>query len=684
MSCKKTVPLYRIGLELKGYLKLFIIAVSFFGLAACNSKSNTAETQAAQLLHIVDSTVIAGEYNKGMQLIRDIRHKIKDTDPALITYYCLRSELDARTTVIYADSAMALFKTEGIKAKYPAQYKQCLITKGDACVREKKHILALDYYYQAKKAAPDGECDNGAISQKIGNIYYAQRNFAGASEYWGLSYRQLLNCNSMYSPQRLFYEKQGMLNNTGFAFQRAGNLDSALYYYNTDLSLINETEKKHFVSKYSIGAARIVSYDNLGGANLKKGNLAIAEDYLIKAISIPIANIDGMMIPSYIKLAELYLKKREINKAAKYFALSKQMLGKYAKDNSGSQLRWYRSYAEYLIALKKPVEANQFINRYIVLKDSLDNNANELYRLDVSREFYTINQRHSLTELQQQDKLKMLYLIGVATALVLFFLIMLLIKRDLVRTKKSHSEATLHNQQLQLTMDKLEQGNKNYIRIMRVMAHDIINPLSGITGIASVLMINNAFTEYDRHMLKLIESTGLHSMEMINELLKWGLSNDDEQMQTELVNLWALLSDSVELLRFKANEKDQQIIFEFAEEQVMAEINHEKMWRVFNNLIVNAIKFSHNSSVINVSIKPQNGNILVAVADSGVGIPDKDKETVFEMFTSAKKAGTNGEQPFGLGLSISKKIVEMHKGKIWFESQAGKGTMFYIELPGVS
>jgi signal transduction histidine kinase len=679
MSRKKNVPQ-----QLNGYLKLFIIAGTIFILAACNSKSTTDNNQAAQLLHIGDSTIIAGERDKGTQIICDARKSISKSDPEIVTYYCLRSELDPATATLFADSALAFFKTEDIKAKYPAQYQQSLIAKGDACVHAQKYILALDYYYRAKKALPQGNCDNGTIAQKIGDIYYSQRNFNGATQNWGLSYRQLAACNGMYNLQKTLYEKFARLNNTGFAFYKLGNIDSASYYYLSNLQLINNAEKNKLVNKHTIDAEHIITYDNLGGVYLKRGNLDLAENYLGKAIAIPIANVDGMLIPPYVKLGELYLKKGELAKAGEAFAKSKTLLDLYAKDNRESQLRWYRSYAEYLFAMKKPVDAYQATNRYIALKDSLDDSANELNRLDVSREFYSINQNQSLLDLQQQDKLKMTYLLGIGTVLTLFLVIILLINRNLVRSKKNHAEATLRNQQLQLTLDELARVNKNYIRIMRVMAHDIINPLSGMTGIASMLMIDDDLAEDSRHMLKLIESTGLHSMEMINELLKSGLSNDDDEMETGLVNLRSLLFDSVELLQFKASSKEQQIKFEFDEVPLMANINHEKMWRVFNNLIVNAIKFSHNGSIINVSIKPQGSDILVAVADSGIGIPDKDKETVFEMFTSAKKTGTNGEQPFGLGLSISKKIIEMHKGKIWFESQPGKGTTFYIQLPAVS
>lgn len=656
-------------------------------LASCHQRNNPANTEISRLFHIADSTIIAGDHVKGVKILCGTRRKINTTDPLIVTYYCLRSELSdtsVDTQILFADSAMAYFATEQLKSKYPVEYKQALLAKGNACVLSKKYILALDYYYQAKKTDPDGQCDNGSVTQRIGDIYYLQLNYSGAAQYWGLSYRQLLNCNSTYGVQKLFYEKQSRLNNTGFAFEKLGNLDSASYYYHTDLQLINDAAQKHLVNKYTIDIARIVAFDNLGSISLKNGDLAKAEDYLTKATSIPIKRTDGIMLPPYIKLAELYFKKNEFDKAAEYFSKSTALLNLYAAHNRESQLRWYKSYADYLSALKRPAEAYQSRKRYIALKDSLDNSFNQLYRLDVSREFYSIKQQSSLLELLQQDKLKMLYLIGIGTTVILFFVIMLLINRNLVRTKRIHADATLRNQQLQLTLDELAKVNKNYIRIMRVMAHDIINPLSGMTGIASMLMVNEDLSEDSKYMLKLIESTGLNSMEMINELLKSGLSNDDEQMQTELVNLRSLLFDSVELLQFKANDKNQQIVFEFDEAPLIAKINHEKIWRVFNNLIVNAIKFSHEGGFINVSIKPRGDKIIVAIADHGVGIPDNDKDKVFEMFTSAKKAGTNGEQPFGLGLSISKKIVELHNGKIWFESEAGKGTTFYIELPSGS
>jgi len=215
---------------------------------------------------------------------------------------------------------------------------------------------------------------------------------------------------------------------------------------------------------------------------------------------------------------------------------------------------------------------------------------------------------------------------------------------------------------------------------MRIMAHDLRNPLSGMIGLANAI-IEDESSDENKHMLKLLEATGVHSLEMINELLKYGLADENEAVTKQELDLKELLRDSVELLQFKANEKKQQIAFDGGDKTIITAINHENIWRVFNNLIVNAIKFSHEHGVIHVGIKTKGKKVIISIADNGIGIPNKDKDKIFDMFTTAKKSGTNGEQPFRLDLSISKRIIENHKGKIWFESTEDVGTTFYIELP---
>jgi signal transduction histidine kinase len=276
---------------------------------------------------------------------------------------------------------------------------------------------------------------------------------------------------------------------------------------------------------------------------------------------------------------------------------------------------------------------------------------------------------------------KEIYLAAIVLIAVFASVIIMMINQMLKRTKEGLENANLQNRKLTHHIEELERVNKNYIHIMRVMAHDLRNPLSGMAGLAAMLIEDDGFSEDSRQMLKLIETTGIHSMEMLNELLKSGLEDESEELITQKIDLKALLYDSVELLQFKAREKNQQLIFESNNKPLMADVSYEKIWRVVNNLIINAIKFSHKNDVIKVAMWIEENEITISVADNGIGISDNQKDAIFEMFTPAKQVGTGGEQPFGLGLSISKKIIDIHKGRIWFEKNTEKGTIFYISLP---
>lgn len=109
--------------------------------------------------------------------------------------------------------------------------------------------------------------------------------------------------------------------------------------------------------------------------------------------------------------------------------------------------------------------------------------------------------------------------------------------------------------------------------------------------------------------------------------------------------------------------------------------SREKLWRVVSNLMANAIKFSPEGAVIEVSLENRGQYARIAVRDHGIGIPEGMKDKLFDLFTEAKRPGTAGEQSFGMGLAISRQIVEAHDGRIWLESQPGQGTTFFVELP---
>jgi len=230
--------------------------------------------------------------------------------------------------------------------------------------------------------------------------------------------------------------------------------------------------------------------------------------------------------------------------------------------------------------------------------------------------------------------------------------------------------------------EEIENINKSQLKIMRIMAHDLRSPLAGISGITDLLLTDyRDFPDDVSQMLSLIKNAASGSLHMINDLLDSGLTEEEKPLDTEMLNIGEVLTDCVDLLSVRAAEKQQRLIYKMWPQPIVVQLNYQKLWRAFNNIIVNAIKFSQFNSEIKIDVVLQEGYVQIAVADAGIGIADADCERIFEVFSPAKRVGTNGEIPYGLGLSISKKIIKMHGGNIWFKSQVGVGTTFFIELP---
>ena len=175
-------------------------------------------------------------------------------------------------------------------------------------------------------------------------------------------------------------------------------------------------------------------------------------------------------------------------------------------------------------------------------------------------------------------------------------------------------------------------------------------------------------------MFQMLATSGNNALKLIDSML-----HAKPAMDMELLHLDELVTYSVGLMQYRAKVKRQSLVLNVEPVAVLAD--REKMWRVINNLIVNAIKFSYEGKSIYITLMKRDGKALLSVKDEGVGIPSSMKGEIFHLFALEGRTGTSGEESFGLGLSISKQIVDAHNGKIWFESEQGKGTTFFVELP---
>ena len=217
-------------------------------------------------------------------------------------------------------------------------------------------------------------------------------------------------------------------------------------------------------------------------------------------------------------------------------------------------------------------------------------------------------------------------------------------------------------------------------RILKVVVHDLRTPITGIAGISKLMHSDTSINPEQKELLTMIEDAAATSLKMIKELLdSTMLEIDKEQLKEVEINKY--MQKNLQLLAYSAQEKRITVRADYLPNPVYIKFDPELMDRVIGNLVTNAIKFSKPDSEIFISLSLEEQYVEIAVKDRGIGIPAEYQERVFDMFTTAKRKGTDGEKSFGLGLSICKQIVELHKGNISFTSEQNKGTSFYVRLP---
>jgi len=160
------------------------------------------------------------------------------------------------------------------------------------------------------------------------------------------------------------------------------------------------------------------------------------------------------------------------------------------------------------------------------------------------------------------------------------------------------------------------------------------------------------------------------------------------KLPVESFDLAALIRETVAKMGPLFEQRRQQYSTEGTDNEVTVECDPDQIQQVLHNLLLNAIRFTPDEGAIKASLEILESEVRVAISENGIGIPKKDFDRIFDQFLHAEKSSTHysGTIEFkssglGLGLAITKRIVEMHRGRIWVESEVGKGSTFYFTLP---
>jgi len=589
--------------------------------------------------------------------------------------------------LLYVDSQLYIIRDKTDQRDYGPYYYKALFDKGDIYLNEKNYPDAFQYYFKGKQAIEKtgDTCGFNIYSSRLGQVCFLQGKYRDAILYFTQNFEELTHCRQEDAFTR-FVNTQGSLDNIALSYGGAGMEDSALFYYDSAAHFIQANQNAFsgtLSNKRFVETALGVVLGNEGDLWYRKGNNARAEAMLLKSIALNRQKehaFEDAQINSG-KLAGVYLADNKPDLAKSVLQDLRHTLD--SVPSQSAELRWSKMQWQYYEKTGKVAEAYRYMQDYIRLKD-LSGNQGDLAGMDIEGQIRHMALGYQLTLLKKEDELKTVCLVIVLLFIAMSTGIILLVwkngkrsRQHLIQLTGLNQRISVQHEHMQKTLSALEQSQRENARLIKIMAHDLRNPIGAGSSIATLLLEEPDITGEQRQMLELIRNSSSHSLEMITDLLH--ANTTIEGMKKESIDLPSLLQYCLDELRFKADEKQQQIHLQA--EPIILLVNREKIWRVLSNLITNAIKFSPPDKVITIDLHQEGSTVLLSIKDQGIGIPPELGEQVFDLFSESKRPGTSGEESFGLGLYISKQIVEAHGGKIWFISVAGRGTTFYVALP---
>ncbi|MDX1639511.1 MAG: HAMP domain-containing sensor histidine kinase, partial [Balneolaceae bacterium] len=235
---------------------------------------------------------------------------------------------------------------------------------------------------------------------------------------------------------------------------------------------------------------------------------------------------------------------------------------------------------------------------------------------------------------------------------------------------------------------ELERSNEMKNKMLGMAAHDLRSPLSVIQGFSSILLEDhdetNCFSDDQVELLQEINNSSKFMVRIIEDLLDISaIESGSVNLNLEQCDLAELIRRTVSLNRMEAGKKNITLSTDLPDDEIMIELDPHKFEQVLNNLITNAIKYSHSETTTAVGINDRKkpGILTIYVRDEGQGIPEEEQEKLFQPFSKISVQATGSEKSTGLGLAITKRIVEAHNGEIYVESEPGVGSTFFVDMP---
>lgn len=276
----------------------------------------------------------------------------------------------------------------------------------------------------------------------------------------------------------------------------------------------------------------------------------------------------------------------------------------------------------------------------------------------------------------------------IAISLVIAFWVTRISYRNqrLLLHAKYELEERVHERTIELEKlrDEAMIANQHKSEFLANMSHELRTPLNAVIGFSQMLK-RQVFGDLNEKQLEYVDdihSSGSHLLSLINDILDLSkVEAGRMELQISQFDLHDSILSAISLFKEKASKHGIKISTEIDENINSVSADERKIKQIVLNLVSNAMKFTPEEGKVSVTASKEDGLIRVSVSDSGVGISVEDQSVIFEEFHQGSSEHAKKKEGTGLGLALSKKFVEMHGGKIWVQSELGKGTTFTFIFP---